>query len=120
MITISLLLIICVCIVTFVNVLCWCFSGDSRLYKSEYLGNVAQLNRLGSGALISGIIQIRHTLFYLHWGRNEVGKPCWNDCWHVTRHTGGSKFTTTVNDKFFTQTYNKVDRLKCEFIVFMA
>lgn len=30
------------------------FTGDARLYKSADLGNVAKLNRYGSGALISG------------------------------------------------------------------
>ena len=30
------------------------FAGDARLYKSADLGNVAKLNRFGSGALISG------------------------------------------------------------------
>ena len=30
------------------------FTGDARLDRSDDLGNVAKLNRLGSGALISG------------------------------------------------------------------
>ena len=30
------------------------FLGDARIYRSVDLGNVAELNRFGSGALISG------------------------------------------------------------------
>jgi hypothetical protein len=33
-------------------------AGDARLYRSADLGNVVKLNRLGSGALISGITPI--------------------------------------------------------------